>query len=149
MPTWNEVAAHGELVVAFGGLALKNSHVNPGGIAVHEVRELQRRCPEAGVEFVNIGLIRDDAASFLGAEWIPVRPNTDTALMLGIAHTLLVEGLHDRDFLERCCVGFDRFAAYVLDEADGVPKDARWAGEIARALHLRVDTTRGNDPRLR
>lgn len=51
MPTWEEVARDGGLVVAFGGMPLKNSQVNPGGVAAHEVRALQLRCREAGVEF--------------------------------------------------------------------------------------------------
>lgn len=131
MPTWEEIAQNCELVVAFGGLALKNSQVNPGGVAVHEIGDLQRRCREAGISFVNVSPIRDDAAAFLQAEWIAPRPNTDTAIMLGIAHTLVAEGLHDRDFLERCCVGFERFRGYLMGETDGVPKDARWAAEIA------------------
>src|SRR5262249_5487712 len=45
--------------------------------------------------------------------------------------TLVVEGRHDREFLERCCVGFDRFRAYLLGEADARPKDAVWAAGIA------------------
>lgn len=130
MPMWDEIAENCELVVAFGGLALKNSQVNPGGLARHRTPDLQRRCREAGVRFVNISPIRSDTAGFLDAEWLPVVPNTDTAAMLGIAHTMLVNGWHDEDFLRRCCVGFDRFASYLLGEVDGVPKDAAWAAEI-------------------
>ncbi|QNP68806.1 molybdopterin-dependent oxidoreductase [Streptomyces roseirectus] len=130
MPMWDEIAEHCEFVVAFGGLALKNSQINPGGLARHRTRDLQRRCRAAGVRFVNVSPIRADTAGFLDAEWLPVVPNTDTAAMLGIAHTMLVNGWHDEDFLRRCCVGFDRFAAYLLGEADGVPKDADWAARI-------------------
>ncbi|WP_033250688.1 molybdopterin-dependent oxidoreductase [Kitasatospora phosalacinea] len=130
MPMWDEIAEGCELVVAFGGLALKNSQVNPGGLARHRTRDLQRRCRDAGVRFVNVSPIRSDTADFLGARWLPVVPNTDTAAMLGIAHTMLVNGWHDEDFLRRCCTGFDRFAAYLLGEADGVPKDAAWAAAI-------------------
>lgn len=130
MPMWDEIAEHCELVVAFGGLALKNSQINPGGLARHQTQDLQRRCREAGVRFVSVSPIRSDAAGFLDAEWVPIVPNTDTAAMLGIAHTMLVNGWHDEDFLTRCCVGFDRFASYLLGEVDGVPKDAGWAAEI-------------------
>ncbi|MFC5291232.1 molybdopterin-dependent oxidoreductase [Actinokineospora guangxiensis] len=130
MPMWDEIAENGELVVAFGGLALKNSQINPGGLAKHQTQDLQRRCREAGVRFVNVSPIRGDAAGFLDAEWLPVIPNTDTAAMLGIAHTMLVNGWHDEDFLSRCCVGFDRFAAYLVGEVDGVRKDAAWAAGI-------------------
>ncbi|MEV0678688.1 molybdopterin-dependent oxidoreductase [Actinosynnema sp. NPDC050436] len=130
MPVWDEIAEHCELVVAFGGLALKNSQVNPGGRTRHRTRDLQRRCRDAGVRFVNVSPIRSDTADFLDAEWLPVVPNTDTAAMLGIAHTMLVNGWHDEDFLRRCCVGFDRFASYLLGEPDGTPKDAAWAEGI-------------------
>ncbi len=127
---WGEIAENCELVVAFGGLALKNSQINPGGLARHQTQNLQRRCREAGVRFVNISPIRSDTAGFLDAEWLPVVPNTDTAAMLGIAHTMLVNGWHDEDFLRRCCVGFDRFASYLVGELDGIPKDAAWAAKI-------------------
>ncbi|MEU7296393.1 molybdopterin-dependent oxidoreductase [Streptomyces exfoliatus] len=130
MPMWDEIAENCELVVAFGGLALKNSQINPGGLARHQTQDLQRQCREAGVRFVNVSPLRSDVAGFLDAEWLPVIPNTDTAAMLGIAHTMLVNRWHDEDFLRRCCVGFDRFASYLLGELDGVPKDAAWAARI-------------------
>src|SRR3546814_18985643 len=63
----------------------------------------------------------------LGAEWIPVRPGSDAALMLALAHTMIVEGLHDRAFLDRYTVGFDRFRAYVTGESDGEAKSPEWA----------------------
>lgn len=36
----------------------------------------------------------------LNAEWIPVNTATDVPLMLGIAHTLVEQGKHDKDFLK-------------------------------------------------
>jgi anaerobic selenocysteine-containing dehydrogenase len=57
-----------------------------------------------GVECVNISPMRSDAADLLNADWLTVRPNIDTALMLGLAHTQLVEGRHDEAFLTRYCV---------------------------------------------
>ena len=82
------------------------------------------------MEFVNVSPARSDAAPVLDAEWLPVRPGTDTALMLGLAHTLLVEGLHDMAFLERYTVGFGRFRAYLTGEGDGTARDATWAAAI-------------------
>lgn len=128
-PSWPEIEQHGQLVVAFGGLPLKNSQMNSGGVGRHSAGMWQRRCRAAGIEFVNISALRSDADSALGSDWIPVRPNTDVALMLGIAHTMIVEDLHDRNFLERCCIGFDQFQSYVLG-AGGVQRDADWAAGI-------------------
>ena len=33
--TWDQVAAHSEVVVAFGGMALKNSAIAAGGVSRH------------------------------------------------------------------------------------------------------------------
>jgi biotin/methionine sulfoxide reductase len=131
MPLWEEVTEHGELVLAFGGLALKNTQVNHGGVGRHGVREEQRAAMEAGVKFINISPLRDDAADFLQARWIAPRPNTDVALMLGMAHTLVEEDRHDRDFLQRCCAGWDVFRRYLTGEADGTVRDAAWAAAIS------------------
>lgn len=129
-PIWAEIARHAGLVVAFGGLAIKNSQINAGGVGSHRAVSEQLGCRGAGVEFVNVSPLRGDAIDALGAQWLALRPGSDTALMLGLAHTLLVEDLHDKDFLARCCTGFDRFAPYLLGTADGCPKDAEWAAGI-------------------
>ena len=44
-------------------------------------------------------------------------------MMMGLAHTLLVENLHDQAFLDRYTVGFDRVRQDLLGEDDGVAKD--------------------------
>ncbi|MBI5878254.1 MAG: molybdopterin-dependent oxidoreductase [Chloroflexi bacterium] len=149
MPTFEEIAANARLVVAFGGMALKNSQVNSGGVGVHSTEDGLRSLRAAGVQFVNISPVRDDAAAFLDAEWVAPRPNTDTAIMLGLAHTLVAEDLHDKDFLACCCTGFDRFRAYLMGESDGQPKDAAWAAGISgldadwiRALARRIAAQR-------
>ena len=63
-------------------------------------------------------------------EWISNIPGTDTALMMALVHTLVVEGLHDRAFLDRYTVGWPVFERYLLGETDGQPKDAAWAAAI-------------------
>ena len=126
-PTMDDVAQHTRLVVSFGGIAMKNMQINQGGIGDHSARDQLKRCREAGVDFVCISPVRDDVADFLDADWLPVRPNADVALMLGLAHTLHTEDRHDKDFLKSHCVGYERFVPYLLGESDGVPKDADWA----------------------
>ena len=128
--SWPVIARHTELVVSFGGIPLKNAQVSAGGLSSHATRGWLERCKRNGVAFVNISPLRDDAADFLEAEWLAPRPNTDTALMLGLAHTLVREGLHDRAFLDKCCVGFESFRAYLMGERDGQPKDPEWAAAV-------------------
>ena len=64
------------------------------------------------------------------ARWIAIRPNTDCALMLAMAHTLMEEGLHDASFLASHCSGFEKFSDYLVGKSDGIPKSANWAAEI-------------------
>jgi biotin/methionine sulfoxide reductase len=128
---WRSIAENSQLIVAFGGMPLKNAQVAAGGCATHSTREWMRRAAARGAEFVYLGPVRDDVPEFLDAEWLQPRPNSDTAVMMGIAHTLLSDGLHDIAFLERYCVGFDRFRPYLTGEADGQPKDAEWAAAIS------------------
>ena len=126
---FRSVARDGRLVVMFGGIALRNTQVSGGGIAQHRLRDDLLACKAAGVRFVNLSPLRNDALDELGAQWLAPRPGSDTAVMLGLAHTLLAENLHDRDFLDRYTVGFDRVAAYLTGATDGVAKDAEWAAE--------------------
>ncbi|MEP1613157.1 MAG: molybdopterin-dependent oxidoreductase [Roseobacter sp.] len=83
-------------------------------------------CARNSVEFVNIS----PAENVLQAEWMPVRPGTDTVLMMGLAHILLVEGLADTAFLKTYSVGFDAIKNYLLGSDDGKNKDAVWAANI-------------------
>jgi len=129
--SWPSIAEHGELVVAFGGLALKNSQVQSGGCGEHTVAAGLRAARDAGVEFVCITPLLDDVADFLDAQVLMARPNTDVAIMLGLAHTLVAEGLHDRAFLARYCSGFEQFLPYLTGETDGQPKDADWAAAVS------------------
>jgi biotin/methionine sulfoxide reductase len=127
---WPTLRDHTKLMVMFGGMAPKNAQVSMGGVARHNNIDWLAQMRHAGVSFVNISPIRSDATDLLEAEWLAIRPNTDTALMLGLAHTLVVEDLQDEAFLGRYCVGFDQFRAYLLGQIDGQPKDAIWAAGI-------------------
>ena len=128
--TWDQMAEHTQIVLAFGGLALKNSMVAGGGISQHIERGAMDRARQNGCEFVLVGPLRSDLPVEAGGEWLSLIPNTDTALMLALVHTLVAAGLHDRDFLDRCTVGWPEFERYVMGQADGQPKDAAWAAPI-------------------
>lgn len=126
-----EMAENTELVVAFGGMPIKNSQVSYGGQGRHMLAARLETCRDRGVTFVNLSPLGEDIIEAVEAEWIPVRPSTDTAVMLGLAHSLLVAGDHDEEFLNRYCVGWDHLRSYLLGESDGMPKTADWAGHIS------------------
>lgn len=46
---------------------------------------------------------------------LPLRPRTDLALLNGIAHILIREGLIDREYIDRNATGFDELARFLED----------------------------------
>jgi biotin/methionine sulfoxide reductase len=128
---WSVLERHTELFVCFGGIPLKNTMVTPGGASRHLTRDHLVTAKAHGAEFVLISPLRDDLPEFAGAQWLPVVPGTDVAVMLALAYTLVEEGRHDRAFLERYCAGYERFEAYLLGVKDGVPKTPEWAERIS------------------
>ena len=129
-PTMEDVKRHTRLLVCFGGISMKNMQINQGGIGDHSARDKLRAVRAAGVDFVSISPVRDDIAAFLEADWWAVRPNADVALMLGLAHTLHTENLHDKAFLSSHCTGYEQFAAYLTGENGGIARSAEWAEQI-------------------
>lgn len=107
------------------------------------------RAKEAGARIVVIDPRLTETAATFADEWLPIRPTTDTALFLAMAHVLITEKLIDQQFLDRYCIGFDEqhmpigsegpsFRSYVLGAEGGRPKTPEWAAEIcgvdARAI---------------
>jgi len=105
---------------------------------------------EAGVKLVHICPdLNYSAACHCGApsstyngKWIPPLPNTDGALNLAIAYTMITEGWYDQEYLDTHAVGFDastmpagsdpteNFKDYVLGTYDNIPKTPEWAAPI-------------------
>ena len=128
---WSVVAKHSKLVVLFGGLPMRNMQICDGGNSKHRMAGALADCVENGVRFVNFSPLKSDVDSSADAEWLAPRPGSDTAIMLAMAHTLLDEGLHDQDFIDRYTTGFDRVAAYLRGDDDGQPKTAEWAAKLS------------------
>jgi biotin/methionine sulfoxide reductase len=129
---WPLIVEHTRLMVMFGGAHLKNSQIDSGGTVIHDTVDWFRKARDACIEIINVSPSREDVSDSVRNEWIALRPGTDVALMLGIAHTLMDEDLHDLEFLERYCVGYSRFEDYLLGQTDGQPKAAEWAAGITQ-----------------
>jgi anaerobic selenocysteine-containing dehydrogenase len=75
-------------------------------------------------------------------EWIPIRPGTDGALALGMAHVIVRENLYDQHFIRGHTFGFTAWKEWILDaysleaasRETGIPSDAiaRLAREFAQ-----------------
>ena len=137
--SWNVIRDHTQLFVCFGGVPLKNGQISQGGTGCHIQRRALLDAGKAGIDFVNISPLKSDVLDDVGSDWVALRPNTDVALMLGLAHTIESEGLTDRAFLQRYTEGFEAFLPYLMGEADGIPKTADWAAGICE---IPADTIR-------
>ncbi|WP_136660566.1 molybdopterin-dependent oxidoreductase [Nitratireductor sp. XY-223] len=124
------VAEHCELLVAFGGISANTAQVTSSGTSTHEVEYWMDRAGKNGMAAVNISPRRPDFCGTGPTEWLPIRPNTDTALMLGLAHELYRNNRHDRAFLTRYCHGWETFESYLTGASDGIEKTAEWASGI-------------------
>ena len=128
--SWDLIKKNTELFICFGGIPLKNGQISQGGTGKHYQKENLLDAAKHGIEFINISPLKSDLIDKAKGEWIAARPNTDTALMLGLAYTLHSEGLSDKSFLEKYTEGFEKFLPYLLGSVDGVVKNADWAAKI-------------------
>ena len=136
--SWPCIAEHSDLVVAFGGIPVKNGQINAGGVGRHIQNDGLLAAAQAGVAFVNISPIASDMQDFLKAEWLMARPSTDTAMLLAMAYTLYTEKLYDADFMDRYTVGLEQLLPYLLGDQDGVAKDPDWAAAISGVSAERI-----------
>lgn len=126
---WDVIAEHTDLLVCFGGLALKNTGTNHGGTTAHPARDALRRLRARGGQIVSLSPLRDDVDG--DCRWLAPVPGTDVAVMLALAYVLATEDLADRDFLDTYCTGYPRFERYLLGRDDGVAKTPQWAAALS------------------
>lgn len=105
------------------------------------------RAKKKGIKFIVLDPMYTNTAAVLADEYIPIRPATDTTMLLAMAYVMITEdkkpyNLIDWDFLNRCTVGFDsehmpedvdkneNFMDYVLGTFDKEPKTPEWASKI-------------------
>ncbi len=127
---WPVLAEHCQLFVAFGGLPSRNAQVNGGGANDHSLDHWLRTLQANGCRFINISPVRNDLTSGVSADWLAIKPGTDTALLLAICQVLSAEQLYDAGFVQRCTVGFEPFNRYLQGETDGQIKSPEWAAQI-------------------
>ncbi len=125
---------HAELLLVWGA----NPATDSPPLDMHRLEAAARR----GAEIVVIDPRRTETARRTGAEWIPIRPGTDGALALALIQVMIEEEIHDEDFAERWCQGFEELRGYAqhfrpeaVESITGVPADTirRLARRLARA----------------
>ena len=91
---------------------------------------LLRRARRNGAAIIVLDPRRTETAKQLDAEWVPLRPGSDVALMLAFLYILIAEDLIDHDFIGRCCSGFSALADRVLGRLEPPRADPQWAASI-------------------
>ena len=140
--------AKSETVVLFG--------INPAWSSCGTQSWYWEQVKRAGAKFIAVDPRYNNSYAQFDAEWIPVYPGQDDALILGVAYVLITEDepgsnpLIDWDFLASCTIGFDaehmpegadpkdNFKDYVLGTYDGVPKTPEWASALCGAPADRI-----------
>ena len=131
----DDAFAHTKLMIMWGWNPAYTFH---GGNTFYYMRMAKQR----GCKFVVIDPQYTDSASAYDAWWIPIKPNTDAAMMAGMAHHIFANNLHDQGFIDRFTQGMDagtmpgwaqgkeNFKDYILGKYDATPKTPEWAEKI-------------------
>lgn len=131
----DDAFAHSKLIVMWGWNPAYTFH---GGNTFYYMRMAKQR----GCKFVLIDPQYTDSASAYDAWWIPIKPNTDAAMMAGMAYHIFDKNLQDQEFIDKFVQGMDAgtmpdwakgqesFRDYLAGKSDGTPKTPEWAAEI-------------------
>ncbi|MCX8650920.1 molybdopterin-dependent oxidoreductase [Gilliamella sp. B2776] len=128
---------HSDLVVMFGQ-NIAETRMSGGG----QVTELFNALSQSKARVIIIDPRHSESVVGYDAEWIPIIPGTDAALVAAIGYTLLEEDRIDDEMLNRYCVGwnadslpdtappFSDFKSYILGLGDDrTPKTPEWAAQ--------------------
>ena len=135
----DDTFAHSKLIIMWGWNPAYTFH---GGNTFYYMRMAKQN----GCKFVLIDPQYTDSAAAYDAWWIPIKPNTDAAMMAGMAYHIFDRKLQDQDFINRFTQGMDAgtmpdwaqntpngtesFKDYIMGASDGVKKTPEWAAEI-------------------
>lgn len=143
------VAEDAKLVLLFGS---SPTETRQGGAVSHYDWVHMRE--KTGAKIYVIDPRMNDSILGHSAEWLPINPGTDAALVAGIAHYLITNDLADLEFLHTYCVGFDEetmpeaykgknmsYRAYVMGEGyDKVEKTPEWAAKITGIPAAKIES---------
>ncbi len=120
---WDDVLEHAEMVIFSGN----DPEATGLGMSGSNALEMPKWLKRAGVKIIAISPDLNYAAAVHADKWIPLKPNSDSALYLALAHTWIVEGTYDKEYVRTHTIGFEEFERHVRGEDDGVEKSPAWA----------------------
>jgi anaerobic selenocysteine-containing dehydrogenase len=116
--------AHAGLIIAWGA----NIHGN--NVHLWPFIEEARR---AGARLIVIDPYKTRTAA-LADEHLVIYPGMDAALALGLMHVILREGLEDREYIDRCTIGFAELKEHALKAEHSPENVARVTGIAAETI---------------
>ena len=149
----DDTFAHSKLIIMWGWNPAYTFH---GGNTFYYMRLAKQR----GCQFVIVDPQYTDSAATYNAWWIPIKPNTDAAMLAAMAYYIFVNNLQDQAFISKFTQGMDagtmpfwargreNFKDYILGQYDGQPKSPEWAepicgvsaADIKKLAHLYATT---------
>ncbi len=130
---WKSVLENAKNVVIWGQDPIVTNQIN-WAIPLHrcfqDFEKLQKASMSKKIRTFTVDPRINDTARYLNSKHIAVKPGTDVALMIGMAHYLYTKKLYDAKFIKKYTVGFNKFKQYFLGKIDGEVKDIQWAEKI-------------------
>ncbi|MBO2577118.1 trimethylamine-N-oxide reductase TorA [Shewanella algae] len=131
--SWPLILEHSDTIVLWSNDPYKNLQVG-WNAETHEsfayLAQLKEKVKAGKIRVISIDPVETKTQAYLGCEQLYVNPQTDVALMLGIAHEMYTAKLHDAKFIEGYSLGFEEFLPYLLGDKDGIAKTPEWAEAI-------------------
>ena len=129
--SWKTILDNTEVFVLIGCDPWKNSRIEYR-VADHQMYPKWLQFKEKGVKFVSINPHRTSTDKKLNSEWVKIIPNTDTALFLAMSYHVYTNKLHDKKYLDKYTVGFEKYLPYLLGKGagNGPAKTPEWASKI-------------------
>ncbi len=131
--SWEMVLKQAKNVVFWGADPMVTNQI-AWEIPAHEtysyLAELKKLSDAKTINVISVDPIANDTQRYFKGEHIRIRPNTDVAMMLGMAYHLYTTDLYDKEFIKKYTVGFKHFVPYLMGETDKTPKTPQWAEKI-------------------
>lgn len=131
--SWELVLKNAKNVIFWGADPMITNQI-AWEIPAHEgftyMKQLKELADKKQINVISVDPIANDTQRYFEGQHIRVNPNTDVAMMIGMAYYLYAEKLYDEKFVKKYTVGFNKFVDYMMGKTDGIKKTPEWAEKI-------------------